>query len=165
MSFDFGAAVGTDVAAYAPSMHEVLPKGNYVCTVAFIENATSSGGFPMLKITVENEQGRQWDNLVISPNEFSVQKLLGLIDAADVPRPDPEQGEIDAKDGRLTDAYVQRLEGKQVGVVVRDEEDNRPEHAGEVRPRVKGYVAASLVAAATRTEDNGKTESSSGLAF
>jgi hypothetical protein len=148
-TFDFGAAISSDTEAYHPSTHDVLPHGNYVVKIAEIENTTSSGGYPMLRITLENEQGRQWDNLVISPAEFSVQKLLGLIDSAEVRRPDATEGEIDTQNGRLSDAYVFMLQGKSVGVIVRDEEDNRPDHAGEVRPRVKGYVRATLLTAAT----------------
>jgi hypothetical protein len=167
--FDFGAAVGADAQAYTPPTQDVLPSGNYIVTVTSLENTTSSGGYPMLKLTLDNAQGRQWDNLVISPNEFSVQKLLGLIDAAGIARPDPEAGEISTQDGRLADAYASKLEGKTVGLVVRDEEDNREDHRGEVRPRVKGYVPQDVIAKATQgplasAEGNGSADESK-LAF
>src|SRR5215469_11645594 len=108
-AFDFAAAVAPDAEAFHPGTHEVLPKGNYVVKITELEKAQSSGGYPMLKLTLESETGRQWDNIVISPNEFSVQKLLGLIDSAGVARPDPTKGEIDTSNGALTDNYVNQL--------------------------------------------------------
>jgi len=146
-SFDFASAVGGD--AYHPPTHPALPKGNYIVTVSELRNETSSGGFPMLKVTLENNEGRQWDNIVISPNEFSIQKLNGFIDSAGVARPDVQKGEMSASDGRLSDTYVDQLAGKTVGIVVRDEEDNRPDHAGEIRARVQGYVNPSILKDAT----------------
>jgi hypothetical protein len=158
--FNFGdAAKSTE--AYHPGTAEVLPKGNYLVTVTDVENTTSSGSYPMLKLTVENDQGRQWDNLVISPNEFSVQKLMGLIDSAGLSRPDATKGEIDPSNGRLSDAYAYQLRNKQVGVIVRDEEDNRPDHFGEVRPRVKGYVDPEVLTAATTGPLGGSTATTS----
>ena len=145
--FDFGAAASGD--AYHPPTYNILPEGNYVATVAELDNATSSGGYPMLRVVLENDQGRQWDNIVISPNEFSVQKLLGFIDSAGLARPDIQKAEMSPQDGRLSDAYANQLVGKSVGLIVRDEEDYRPDHVGEVRPRVKGYVSPSILKEAT----------------
>jgi hypothetical protein len=162
-TFDFGAATAPDgnVDAFHPSTVEVLPAGNYVVKISELENATSSGGYPMLKIVLDNEQGRQWDNLVISPNEFSVAKLLGLIDSAKLPRPTVETETIDPSNGRLADAYANLLIGKQVGVIVRDEEDNRPDHYGEFRPRVRGYVDPDVLSDATTGPLGGSTAASS----
>jgi hypothetical protein len=146
--FDFGAHVA-DAEAFHPATVEALPKGNYICKITDLENTSSSGGYPMLKITLENESGRQWDNLVISPNEFSVAKLLGLIDAAKLPRPDVAKGEIDPQTGALSEPYAHLLRGQEVGVIVRDEEDNREDHVGEWRPRVRGYVDPGVLTPAT----------------
>jgi hypothetical protein len=159
-SFDFAAATAKEADAYHPPTHDVLPAGNYIVKLAEIENTTSSGGYPMLRIKVENDQGVQWDNLVISPHEFSVAKLLGLIDAAGLERPDATKGEIDATSGKLDDGFVYRLEGKTVGVIVRDEEDNREEYAGQVRPRVKGYVSQSVLSDANTGPLGGTTTTS-----
>jgi hypothetical protein len=148
-TFDFGAAVGADTDAYHPSQYEILPKGNWLCAIEEVENETSSGGFPMLKLVLDADEGRQWDNVVISPAEFSIAKLLGLIDATGVARPDPEKGEIDPKDGRLSTGYIGKLIGRKVGVIVRDEEDNREDHAGEWRPRVKGYITPEMLKTAS----------------
>jgi hypothetical protein len=142
MSFDFGAAVAGDdaVEAWHPASLDVLPKGNYVLKITEVDNTRSnnSNAYPMLKLRLESAVGVQWDNVVISPSEFSVQKLLGLIDSAGLARPVPGT-DIDEKDGKLSEAFASKLIGKMVGVIVRDEEDNRPDHIGEFRPRVKGY--------------------------
>ena len=159
--FDFGKQVATDseLEAWHPRLQEFLPKGNYVIRITEIENVLSSGGYPMLKIRLESDAGYQFDNLVISPNEFSVSKLLGLIDSAKIPRPDPEKGEIDKESGKLSDAYVNKLIGREVGVIVRDEEDNREDHVGEYRPRVQGYVDPAILTAATTGPLGGSTAS------
>jgi len=157
--FDFGAATTED--AWHPRLQDTLPKGNWLVKVTEVENETSSGGYPMLKITLETDLGRQWDNLVISPNEFSVGKLFGLTDSAGLPRPVPDT-DMSTQDGRLTDAYVNKLIGKTVGVVVRDEEDNREDHKGEFRPRVQGYVDPKLLTAATTGPMGGSTSPGNG---
>lgn len=136
--FDFGAAVGADQEAYHPPERDVAPKGNYRMKIVTQENTTSSGNYPLLKLTLESEAYVQWDNIVISPNEFSVAKLLGLVDSAGLSRPDPAKGEIDPATGKLSDAYTAKLLGREVGVIVR--------HQGEMRPRVKGYIEAEKVA-------------------
>jgi len=164
-TFDFGTAVKGDVEAFHPHQQDVLTKGNYVLKIIECDKSTSSGLFPMLKLRLENALGVQWDNLVISPNEFSVAKLLGLIEAAGLAPPNPDAGEINPKTGELSDAYAASLVGKDVGTIVRDEEDNRPEHKGEMRPRVKGYVSPSTITGAPDTtglpaagSGNGKAE-------
>jgi hypothetical protein len=170
--FDFSDGL-ENVEAFYPATAEVLPKGNYIVRIHELENVTSSGGYPMLKLVLENEQGRQWDNLVISPNEFSKARLAGLINSAGIPGPSVPE-DMNPQDGRLTDAYTNRLLGRSVGLIVRDEEDNRPEHAGEWRPRVRGYVKPDVLAASGSTGPLGGSASaspsangpaSSGLAF
>jgi hypothetical protein len=160
--FDFAAVTSGDIEAYHPPTAEVLTKGNYVVKIVDLENTTSSGGYPMLKLTLENEQGRQWDNLVISPNEFSVAKLLGLIDAAKLLRPDVAAGEMSRENGALSDAYAMQLLNRTVGLIVRDEEDNRPDHFGESRPRVKGYVDPAVLSTATTGPLGGSMTAPSG---
>jgi hypothetical protein len=155
--FDFSAAVSAEAEAYHPSTTEILPKGNYVVKIIEIDNATSSGGYPMIKLTLENELGRQWDNIVISPNEFSVAKLMGLVDACGMKRPNPANGEIDTDNGRLSDVFVYAMLNRTVGIVVRDEEDNREDHQGEFRPRIKGYIAPSVLTSATTGPIAGQT--------
>jgi len=158
-TFDFAAA--TQGEAWHPRTQDILKAGNYVVRITEIENTESSGGFPMLKITVEQDMGRQWDNLVISPNEFSVSKLMGLIDSTGVERPNPDTGEIDKDTGRLSDAFVNSMVGREVGIIVRDEEDNRSDHRGEFRARVQGYVQASVLTAATTGPLGGSTSTNS----
>jgi hypothetical protein len=130
---------------WAPRTQDVLVKGNYVTKITAIENATSSGNYPLLRISLECPEGVQWDNLVISPADFSVAKLKGLIVAAKVAPPSAENGEINAQDGRLSDGYIGKLIGRQVGTIVRDEEDNRPDKRGQFRPRVQGYVPPEAI--------------------
>jgi hypothetical protein len=144
---DFGSMMKT-ADAYHPPVQDVAPKGNYVFRITELDNTTSSGGFPMLKLRLECDEGVQWDSIVISPNEFAIQKLLGLIEAAGLDRPDPAKKEIDAKTGELSDAYAQKLLGKEVGGLVRDQtarvkDENTGAYyddpTGRQVPRIKGY--------------------------
>lgn len=149
-SFDFGAAAQGD--AFHPAQQEIAPKGNYVFTIVEVEGVrtSSSNAYPMIKLRLECPEGVQWDNLVISPNEFSLQKVLGLIDSAGLTRP-VVGTDMDPKDGALSDQYLAKLHAKKVGGIVRDETevDNRPDSRTRgqqiTRPRIKGYVKADAL--------------------
>jgi len=128
------------IEAFKPTQRKpVLRAGAHVVTIDEVENAISSGGFPMLRLTLSNSAGMQWDYVTINPaKEFTLRRVAGLVDAADLPR--PKKGDFDPATGRLADSYVRRLQGRKVGIVVQDEPDNRPDHLGEMRPRVVGYL-------------------------
>lgn len=167
--FDFEAAVKGD--AFHPAQLEIAPKGNYVFTIVEVENTRtrSDNHYPMIKLKLECVEGVQWDNLVISPNDFSFAKVLGLTDSAGLDRPEPGK-DLDVTDGALTDAYVDQLMGKQVGGIVRDktEADNRQDSQtyGQdiTRPRVQGYVEPSKITAQGPAPSNGAAASSSVVA-
>ena len=141
MVFDFGAELGK-AEAFHPSADERLPKGSYWVKIIEFDKATSSGGYPMIKIKVECDQGVQWDNLVISSHEFSLAKIKGLCESAKVAPPSVENGEMDASTGEFSDGYAGKFLGRWTGIVVRDEEDNRPDHRGEGPGEDRGLRAA-----------------------
>ena len=141
MSFDFEQAFGQG-EAFQPSPRVLLGKGGHVVKITAVENTTSSGLYPMLKLKMENADGYQRDNLVISPKAFSVAKVTGLILSAGLPR--PQAGvDFDPSDGRLSDEYAAKLVGKTVGIVNVMEEDR--EEKGKWWPRVKGYCDPAQV--------------------
>ena len=141
--YDFGAAMQNG-EAWSPPLQDILPKGNYVLRIAEATKGKSSGGFQQVELRLENEQGAIRDWAVFSPNDFAMNKFLGLVQSAGLPRATPGT-DINAETGELSERYVRSLVGRQVGVVIRDEEDIRPDHAGEVRPRVQGYTTPEQI--------------------
>jgi hypothetical protein len=141
MSFDFGAALHGDraVESFHPAQQTVLPKGNYVVKITEIEQKQSSSGNWMIALKMENEEGIAYDNLVLAPNEFSMRKLAGFVESIGLSRP-VAGTDIKADSGQLSGDYVAKFMAKTIGIIVRDEEDNRPDHVGEMRPRVQGYA-------------------------
>lgn len=121
---------------FKPSLSTLLTAGNHVVTIDDATPGRSSGGYPQVELNLSNEYGAIRDWVVQSPNEFSLRKVVGLTVAAGLGRPT----EADLDDGHLSDAYVRRLIGRKVGIVVHDEEYN-----GQTRPKVQGYVDASEV--------------------
>jgi hypothetical protein len=140
MSFNpFGAA-----EAWSVSTDDLLPIGNHRCKIESVEDATgkSSPFNPQAIVQLRGANGgiKDW---IVYHDEF-LSKIVSIYDAAQIER--PQVGEFDPDNKfRLTQACLNRLVGKEVGVVVREEEDNRPDHAGEMRRRVKGYVLAADV--------------------
>ena len=157
MGFDFENAFAT-TEAYNPS-GGMLRKGKHVVTIKEVNGAgTSSGGYPEIDLRVENGDGYQKDRLYVTPKEFSIAKIMGLIVAAGIRK--PASADVDVTDGRLSPAYLSLLEGKKVGIVVDDEEDSRgevDERTGKVKmwPRVKGYVPADTVDADVPIDQSG----------
>lgn len=169
--FDFGAQMQSG-EAWSPPLQEILPKGNYVVKIAEATKGKSSGGFPQIELRLENEQGAIRDWVTISPTEFAISKLLGLIDGTGLRRPKAGT-EVAEQTGELSTPYVESLVGRQVGVVIRDEEDNRPDHAGEMRPRIQGYTTPEQITKAGGSNGGappsgpvtGPSQAQSGLAF
>jgi hypothetical protein len=135
MSFDFQNA-----DAWSVSTDTMLPVGNHLVTIQNPVMSETSTGKPQLELKVENELGAIRDWLVITPN--SIGKIVMLYDAAGVER--PQEGEFNPENGWLTDAAVDRLHGRKVGVVIREEVDNRD--PSKMRRRVMGYTDAHQMA-------------------
>lgn len=152
MSFDFGDAVGT-LDAYTPPIEKAVREGNYVMKCVEVENTLTKSDkhYPLLKLKWESVEGAAWENMVISPNEFSVQKLLNLIQSLGLPAPVPGT-DIDPATGKLSDEYANKILGKSAGVLVRDktEKDNRqasPTRGQDItRPRINGYCTPDKLA-------------------
>lgn len=138
-SFDFNPEEKWNV-----STESLLPAGNYVCEILEIESGPtvkSSGKYPEVRVKLGNDQGVSRDWITISsPQTFGKFTALVLavgFDEADWPQPDED---FSTEDGTVKQSYSNKLLGKKVGVVIRDETNNR---TGDIRPRVKGYVPAS----------------------
>ncbi len=134
-TFDFESAESWDV-----STATLLPNGNHVCEIRDATTGRSSGNFPQIELEVFNDNGSRKDWLVYGDQGgYGVRKVATLFRMAGVQLSNEDQ---DA-DGCLTQAAVERLNGKKVGVVIRDEEDRR--NPGQTRPRIKGYVDPSTI--------------------
>jgi len=133
MSFDYQSTEAWKV------QDSMLPVGDHVVTIVDPRSGDSSGGFPQVELRVENELGSLRDWLVITPN--TIGKVVMVFDAAGVAR--PQDGEYDPETGKLTDACVDRLHNRKVGVIVREEPDNRD--PTKMRRRIMGYTDASQI--------------------
>jgi hypothetical protein len=114
----------------------MLPVGSHVVTITDPVMGQASTGNPQIELRVEGDLGSMRDWLVITPN--TIGKVVSVFDAAGIER--PQDGEFDPDTGVLTDACVDRLHNRKVGVVVREEPDNR--EPGKMRRRIAGYVDA-----------------------
>lgn len=132
-TFDFQAAEAWKVS------DAMLPPGDHLVTIVNPIVSESSGGYPQIELRVENAQGSLRDWIVILPS--TIGKVVSVFDAAGVAR--PQEGEFDPETGRLTDATVDRLHNRRVGVVVRQEPDNRD--PTKLRTRIQGYVDVSQI--------------------
>jgi len=148
MSFDFENAFGSG-EAFHPSTRERFPVGPNVGTIKEIDGSGSTSNFnPTIDVRIENGAKHIKDRLIISPKEFSVAKVVGLVEAAGVRR--PTGADVDATSGRLSQEYLNLFVGKQVGFVVFLEDDYQgevDERTGKVKQwdRVRGYVPPSAV--------------------
>ena len=137
----FASAEAWEVSAGGP----MLPVGDFVVTIVQADDATASTQNPQVEFRFQNDSGsiRAWETY----HANFLSKIVSVYDAAGIARPD--DGEFDPTDNcRLTQKKLDELMGKQVGIVIREEEDNRPDHYGEKRARVQGYLPASEIAPA-----------------
>lgn len=128
MSFDYSGAEAWKV------QDSMLPVGDHVVTISDPMTGQSSGGYPQIELRVENELGSLRDWLVITP--AAIGKVVQVFDAAGIER--PQDGEFDPQTGALEQSYVDRLHNRKVGVIVREEPDNRD--PSKMRRRIMGYT-------------------------
>jgi hypothetical protein len=116
---------------------EALPAGSHVVEIRRAEGGDSPDGHPQVELVLGNEDGAVIDRVAISPR--SIGRIVSLIDAAGLPRP---QGDdvADAGAGRLSAAYVARLVGRRVTIVVRRATD--PESPTQETATVVSYRSA-----------------------
>lgn len=130
--------------AEAWTVSTLLPVGNHVVEIREANDASTNGGDPQVHTRLVNADGDIQDWVYYRGDMLG--KVVALFDAAGIPRPGP--GEFDPNDKcRLTDACRNRLLGKRVGIVVR-EEDKYGGAPGEKVRRVQGYLKADGVAGA-----------------
>jgi hypothetical protein len=122
----------------------LFDEGSHVVTISSAEGDTSQSGNPMIVFNFEDDTHSIRDWVGYHPDFLA--KIVAVFDAAGVKR--PQDGEFDPQDSfRLTDKTIARLVGKQLGILVRNEPDNRSDHAGEMRPKVQGYTKPAEVEA------------------
>lgn len=137
MSFGFDPEEKWDV-----STDQWMPIGNHVATIVYIEaEQPSSGGYPMLEVKTERDDGliaRDW--IVISGSK-TFGKFTALVLAAGIPADEyPKPGDdFDPVSGKISQGYATKLLRRKVGVIIRARQD-KPDQ-GEV----KGYVLPSEV--------------------
>ena len=131
--------------AWEVSTDTILPAGDYVLDVLEAESGLSSGNYPQVELKLGNDQGTIRDWVVITQN--SIGRVVQLTDALGLDR--PGDGEFNAETLALSDAYIAKMVGRRVGVVVRSEPDyNDPT---KTRDRVKGYVKPEAIGASDAT--------------
>ena len=127
--------------AWDVSTDTMLPVGNHVVTIIEADDQTAkSSGNPQLHLKMQNENGSIQD-WVAYHGDF-LGKIVSVFDAAGIER--PGDGEFDPDDNyRLTASCIRRVRDKKVGIVIREEEDNR--EPGKMRKRVQGYVTPDKI--------------------
>ena len=115
----------------------MLPIGSHVVTIVQADDSTAGTKNPQVELRFENPSGsiRAWETY----HDQFLAKVVALFDSAGIER--PKAGEFDPQDRcRINRQVLDRLVGQQIGIVVDDEDDNRPDHFGEKRRRVQGYL-------------------------
>jgi hypothetical protein len=117
----------------------MLAVGDHVVTIVQADDSTAGTKNPQIELRFEAAGGggsiRAWETY---HDEF-LARVVALFDSAGVDRPKP--GEFDPADRcRIKQQVLDRLVGQTVGIVVGEEDDNRPDHYGEKRRRVQGYL-------------------------
>lgn len=128
MKFDFENAKPWEV-----STSTLLPVGDHVVTLRGATSNSTRNRNPQIELEGYNDHGSRKD-WVVYAEENGVRKVVALFQAAGVPLSNEDQDE----DGRLTQEAVDRLNGKRVLMVVREET-----YQGKTNPRVKGYLPAT----------------------
>jgi hypothetical protein len=120
----------------------ILPAGEHVVQIVDVEgDGNSSGGYPQIVVNAGNDEGTIRDWIVVIPS--TIGKVVQLTDAAGLDRPSDAQVDADGAGYRLDPRYLDKLVGKQVGVVVRDEPDRQD--PTRTRQRVAGWVPVGAV--------------------
>lgn len=138
--------------AWEVQLEQILPAGNYVAKIDEASDGTSSGGYPQIELKMTNALGAIRDWMVIT--ETSIGKVVALAQAAGVALP-IDDDIVDQNSLRLKQVWIDRLVGKTVGIVVRDEPDYKD--PTKIRQRVQGYVDPSRIASAPSDIPNGAT--------
>jgi hypothetical protein len=124
----------------------------YLCTIREMDGTgTSSGEHPQITVKAGNDEGEITDWIVVIPS--TIGKMVQLAEAVGIPRPTDEQVRPDGTGFRLHPEYLAAFVGKQVGVVVRAERDNKD--ATKMRDRVKGYVTPDKAKGSAPSPDAG----------
>lgn len=119
-----------------------LTAGDHICEILEIDGTgTSSGNHPQIEVKVGNAEGEIRDWIVVIPT--TIGKVVQLTDAAEIERPSDDEVVPEGTGFRLAPAYLNRLLGKKVGVIVRQEPDRQD--PTKMRDRVKGYVPAHKI--------------------
>lgn len=126
------------------STETILGPGNYIVTIIEAEDGTSSGGHPQVSLLLKNDQGqiRAWQVIT----DASIGQIVALAQSAGIELP----GDEDIVEGlRLRQAYYDRLIGKQVGIVVREEPSWKD--PTKMRSTVAGYVEPAKITGSDAT--------------
>jgi hypothetical protein len=119
-----------------------LGSGDHVVEIREIDGSgNSSGGHPEIHLRVGNNDGEIQDWIQVTQN--SIGKVVQLTDAAKIERPGDDDVRAEGTGYRLSEAYLNKLLGKTLGVIVRPEQDRM--NPGQTRDRIKGYVVAEKI--------------------
>jgi hypothetical protein len=133
MGFDYGNA-----EAWEPRTGNLLGPGEHLVEILEADDDTvESSGNPQIVVRVGNADGAITDWLVIT--QKTIAKVVAIFDAAKVAR--PQADEFDPATGRIKQSAIDRLIGKRVLVVVR-EQTEMYQGSQQTRTRVQGYLGA-----------------------
>lgn len=140
-TFDF-----SQEEAWETSTSTILPPGNHICFIHEQEGpnadpleSESSGGHPQIAMKLVKGEYDIRDWVVITRN--SMGKALQLFEAAGLGNP----GDMSIPSPEWS-AFVAKLKGKKVGVIVRQQRDERPEaKPNAMVTRVQGYCTPAEI--------------------
>ncbi len=117
----------------------ILPPGDHVVTVKDIETGTSSGGHPQIIVSAGNDNGSARDWIVVIPTTLG--RVTQLSSACGVPIPQDDEVTPEGTGFRLSESYLEKFVGKQVGVRMHQEPDRLDPQ--KMRDRVSGWCPAA----------------------
>jgi hypothetical protein len=125
----------------------ILPPGNHVVTIDRADVTASRGGHPQIELSVSNKDGELRDWLVITQESFG--KVIALAQAADIEPTDEEKQSFDSNGLKPPQSFVDRLLGRSVGIVAREEESFKD--PTKKITRIQGYVHPSKISSSNST--------------
>ena len=143
MGFDFE---GTK--PWETSTSTLLPVGNHVVKIDSATSSKTRKENNQIELQVSNDKGdlRDW---VVYAEQNGVAKVVALYQAAGVELSNADQDDT----GQLSQAAVDRLVGKKVGVVVIDEESYKD--PSKTYRSIKGYVHPTVIEADAPADTTG----------
>jgi hypothetical protein len=132
----------------------ILPAGNHVVKIDRAEAGKSSGNYPQIELQLSNSSGELRDWVVVTEAGFG--KVVALAMAAGVQPTDEEKAYFDENGLEPPQSFVSRLEGREVGIVAREEPSFKDPNKTIVK--VQGYVSPDKIKGGSETTPAGAAQ-------